>query len=96
MRRRPVVLLTYSTKPRGGVVHTLALAEALQDEGVPVQVVALGDPAAGFFRPVRVPVTVTPGPVGAPDLEAKVAGCIDRLEQVLREVVTTRTPLSNA
>jgi glycosyltransferase-like protein len=87
VRHRPVALLTYSTKPRGGVVHTLALAEALQDEGVPVRVVALGEPGTGFFRPVRVPVTLTPGPVGAPDLEAKVAGCIDRLERVLHEVV---------
>jgi len=25
----PVALLTYSVKPRGGVVHTLHLAEAL-------------------------------------------------------------------
>ena len=29
-----VALLTYSTKPRGGVVHTLALAEALADQTV--------------------------------------------------------------
>jgi glycosyltransferase-like protein len=86
---RPVALLTYSTKPRGGVVHTLALAEALDDLGFPVRVVALGDPAAGFFRPVRAPVTLVPGPADAPDLEAKVAGCIDRLEQVLTEVVAT-------
>lgn len=86
---RPVALLTYSTKPRGGVVHTLALAEALADLGVPVRVIGLGDPAAGFYRPVRVPVTLAPGPAGAPDLETKVAGCIDRLEAVLREVVAT-------
>jgi glycosyltransferase-like protein len=85
---RPVALLTYSTKPRGGVVHTLALAEALQDAGVPVRVVALGDPGGGFFRPVRVPVTLTPGPAGDLDLESKVAGSIDRLERVLHEVVT--------
>ena len=84
---RPVALLTYSTKPRGGVVHTLALAEALHDAGVPVRVVALGDPAAGFFRPVRVPTTFAPGPADAPDLEAKVAGSIDRLERLLHEVV---------
>jgi glycosyltransferase-like protein len=89
MTSRPVALLTYSTKPRGGVVHTLALAEALADLGVPVRVVALGDPAAGFFRPVRAPVTLVPGPVDAPDLETKVAGCIDRLEQLLTEVVAT-------
>jgi glycosyltransferase-like protein len=84
---RPVALLTYSTKPRGGVVHTLALAEALQDAGVPVRVVALGDPATGFFRPVRVPVLLTPGPTGDLDLEAKVACSIDRLERVLHAVV---------
>ena len=84
---RPVALLTYSTKPRGGVVHTLELADALADLGVPVRVVALGDPAAGFFRPVRAPVTLVPGPVGAADLEAKVAGSIDCLEAVLTEVV---------
>lgn len=85
--QRPVALLTYSTKPRGGVVHTLELAEALADLGVPVRVVALGDPAVGFFRPVRAPVTLVPGPAGAADLEAKVAGSIDCLEAVLTEVV---------
>lgn len=84
---RPVALLTYSTKPRGGVVHTLALAEALTDLGVPVRVVGLGDPAAGFYRPVRAPVTLAPGPADAPDLETKVAGCIDRLEATLTELV---------
>jgi glycosyltransferase-like protein len=89
MTHRPVVLLTYSTKPRGGVVHTLALAEALADAGIPVRVVALGEPAAGFFRPVRAPVTLVPGPADTPDLETKVAGCIERLEQILSEVVAT-------
>jgi glycosyltransferase-like protein len=84
---RPIALLTYSTKPRGGVVHTLALAEALHAVGVPVRVVALGDPAVGFFRPVRAPVTLVPGPADAPDLEAKVAGSIDCLEAVLSDLV---------
>ncbi|MGZ8749563.1 MAG: glycosyltransferase, partial [Pseudonocardia sp.] len=87
MTHRPVALLTYSTKPRGGVVHTLALAEARAALGVPVRVVALGDPAAGFFRPVRAPVTLVPGPIGAADLEAKVAGCIDCLEAALSDLV---------
>ncbi len=81
-----VALLTYSTKPRGGVVHTLALAEALHALGAPVQVVALGDPVAGFFRPVRAPVTVVPGPVGAGSLEEKVAGSIDALAVALGSV----------
>jgi glycosyltransferase-like protein len=81
-----VALLTYSTKPRGGVVHTLALAEALHAVGSPVQVLALGDPAAGFFRPVQAPVTVVPGPSGAASLEEKVAASIDALTSALRGV----------
>ena len=87
MSHRPVALLTYSTKPRGGVVHTLELAEALSALGVPVRVVALGDPGARFFRPVGVPVTLVPGPVGAETLEQKVAGGIDCLEVALTELV---------
>ena len=90
MSARPVALLTYSTKPRGGVVHTLQLAEALQDAGVPVQVLALGDPAGGFFRPVRVPVTLVPGPAHAVDLEGRVAGSIDALEAALHDLVAAQ------
>jgi glycosyltransferase-like protein len=48
-----LALLTYSTRPRGGVVHTLALAEALAARGHAVDVWSLargGD--GGFFRPV--------------------------------------------
>ena len=84
-----LALLTYSTKPRGGVVHTLALAEALHDLDVDVCVVALGDPAAGFFRAVRAPVTIVPGPSGVETLEEKVAGSIDALTAVLHSVDAT-------
>ncbi|WP_067894475.1 MSMEG_0565 family glycosyltransferase [Nocardia vaccinii] len=60
-----VALLTYSTKPRGGVVHTLNLAEALSDLGVEVTVWSLargGD--QGFFRVVddRVRLRLVPFP----------------------------------
>ncbi len=79
----PVALITYSTKPRGGVVHTLALAEALHVLGQPVRVIALGDPDRGFFRPVEAPVTIVPGPSGELSLEDKVAGSIGALEDVL-------------
>ena len=90
MPGRGIALLTYSTKPRGGVVHTLALAEALLDLGVDVQVVALGEPGGSFFRPVRVPFTLVPGPVGATTLEEKVAGVIDCLHAGLAELVAQR------
>ena len=54
-----VALLTYSTKPRGGVVHTLSLAEALAASGIDVTVWTLarkGD--RGFFRDVDPRVRV--------------------------------------
>ena len=54
---------------------------------MPVQVLALGDPAGGFFRPVRVPVTLVPGPAPAVDLEQTVAGSIDALEAALHDLV---------
>jgi glycosyltransferase-like protein len=48
-----VALLSYSTKPRGGVVHTLALAEALAAAGQDVTVWTLGRGGdTGFFRVV--------------------------------------------
>lgn len=58
-----IALLTYSTRPRGGVVHTLALAEALAAAGQRVTVWALargGDET--FFRPVdpRVELRLVP------------------------------------
>ncbi|MTE14271.1 MSMEG_0565 family glycosyltransferase [Nocardia aurantiaca] len=54
-----IALLTYSTKPRGGVVHTLNLAEALARLGAEVTVWTLGRGGdAGFFRPVDPAVEV--------------------------------------
>lgn len=79
----PVALLTYSVKPRGGVVHTLHLAEALHAAGYPVRVVALGDPAAGFFRPILAPVTIVPAPPHLPTLEERVFASVDALAEGL-------------
>lgn len=54
-----VALVTYSTRPRGGVVHTLGLAEALASQGVDVTVVSLGRGGdSAFFRPVAPGVAV--------------------------------------
>ena len=58
-----IALATYSTKPRGGVVHTLALAEALVELGARVSVWTLGRGGdRAFFRDVdpRVDVRVVP------------------------------------
>jgi glycosyltransferase-like protein len=63
-----IALLTYSTRPRGGVVHTLALAEALAALGEEVHVWTLGRGGdSTFFRPVDPAVTVHAVPFEDPD-----------------------------
>ena len=84
-----VAFVTYSTKPRGGVVHTLELAEALIADGVDVHIVALGDPQTGFFRETKVPHTVIPGPKwDAETLDERVFRSIDALADGLRPLAT--------
>ena len=79
-----IALLSYSTKPRGGVVHTLALAEALAAAGQDVTVWTLargGD--GGFFRPVdpRVRQRLVP----FPDAEGEDVGA-----RILRSIAVLR------
>jgi glycosyltransferase-like protein len=75
-----VALLTYSTRPRGGVVHTLALAEALAGLGATVTVHAVGRGGdAAFFRPVDPRVEVRLAPL--PEVDDETVG-----ERVLRSI----------
>jgi glycosyltransferase-like protein len=82
-----ILLISHSTRPRGGLVHTLSLAEALHQLRAPVHLVALGDPATGLFRPTAVPHTVVPAPPAAPSLEERVFDAVDALEDGLRALV---------
>ena len=85
-----VALLTYSTKPRGGVVHTLALAESLADLGVEVDVWTLGRGGdTGFFRPVAANVGVRAVPFETRDGEP-VGMRIVRSISVLAEAFQSR------
>lgn len=73
-------LSTYSTKPRGGVVHTLALAEALARAGHAVSVWSLargGDTA--FFRAVDPRVAVRL--VAVPEIDGESVG-----DRILRSI----------
>ncbi|WP_380164305.1 MSMEG_0565 family glycosyltransferase [Jannaschia sp. R86511] len=85
-----VALLTYSTRPRGGVVHTLALAEALAAQGVAVDVWTLargGDTT--FFRPLDPTVGVHAVPFEARDDES-VGQRVVRSITVLRDAFADR------
>jgi len=81
-----VALTTYSVKPRGGVVHTLELAEALTELGISTTVIAMGDPEAGFFRPVRADYHIIPAPGWAETLEDRVFSWIDAMTRGLDEL----------
>jgi glycosyltransferase-like protein len=79
-----IALLSYSTRPRGGVVHTLALAEALAALGEDVTVWTLGRGGdAGFFRPVDPAVRVRVVPF--PDVPGEEVG-----PRILRSIAVLR------
>jgi glycosyltransferase-like protein len=79
-----IALLTYSSKPRGGVVHTIALAEALARLGQDVTVWTLGRGGdAGFFRPVEPAVEVRVVPFA--EVDGETVG-----ERVLRSIARLR------
>jgi glycosyltransferase-like protein len=83
-------MLTYSVRPRGGVVHAIAVAEALAARGHAVELFAVGPPGAAFFRTPAVPATVIPHtPPDGGDFDAKIASTIatyrDGLRPILRD-----------
>lgn len=82
-----VAMVTFSTRPRGGAVHTLHLAESLVAQGQPVHIFALGDPKQGFSRPTPVPFTICRSPGDNGSLEEKVMRSVEVLAEHLLEVV---------
>ncbi len=83
-----IALLTYATKPRGSVIHTLELADALHQLGHSVCIYALDKDGRGFDRPLAcdyhpVPARPAPAPNSAPAPDS-----IDRLiQQRIQEFV---------
>ncbi len=55
-----IALFTYSTKPRGSVIHTSELGEALQAQGHQVCIYALDKDNIGFHRPLDCPSKLVP------------------------------------
>jgi glycosyltransferase-like protein len=79
-----IALLTYSVRPRGGVVHAIAVAEALAHQGHAVDLFAVGRPGERFFRAACVPAHVIPHvPPDAP-FDDRVAAMIDAYAGGLR------------
>lgn len=78
-----IALLTHSVRPRGGVVHTLELADALMRRGHQVTVIASAEPGESLFRSTGFPVELIRLPVLSGDLVEQVRRRIDALVQAL-------------
>jgi glycosyltransferase-like protein len=78
-------LLTYSTKPRGGVVHALNLAEALTARGADVELWALSPDGAGFFRETSVATHLVPVERRDEPIDERIARYADALTAELRK-----------
>lgn len=86
-----IALLTHSVHPRGGVVHTLELANALHEAGHRVTVMAPALPGQSMFRPVRGELQLVPVQTTAPnDLVAMVASRIDAYQRHLEPLLQRR------
>lgn len=90
-------ILTHSTNPRGGVVHGMALAEALCDAGHDATLIAPDVTGVGFFRTPRCATRCIPA-ASAPDLPALVERRIGEIRDALRsqhfDVLHAQDPIS--
>jgi glycosyltransferase-like protein len=67
---RSIGIFTYSTKPRGSVVHAACLAEALQRKGAQVALYALSKAGDEFFRPVSCDLRLIPAAPAPSEVDA--------------------------
>jgi glycosyltransferase-like protein len=82
-----VGLYTYSTQPRGSVVHCAALADALVEAGHHVTVYALAKPGAeNFFRPLEAQLVSIACEAAPSTLEALIEQRISEFARCLREL----------
>ena len=82
-----IALLTHSVRARGGVVHTLELAEALAAHGHSVTVIASAEPGERLFRAVDCAVATIALPALHGDLVAQVRQRIDTLTDALPALI---------
>lgn len=90
-------ILTHSTNPRGGVVHGMALAEALCNAGHHATLIAPDETGSGFFRRPRCATWCIPAAF-VPDLPALVERRIGEIRDALRgqhfDVLHAQDPIS--
>lgn len=79
-------VFTYSTRPRGSVVHACALAEALSDAGHAVTLYALSKANDDWYRPLRCRSVLIPAEPAPGDPDALIAQRVEEFRRGLREL----------
>jgi glycosyltransferase-like protein len=87
MNRLRIAMLTYSLRPRGGVVHALELAEALARRGHHPELMALGPLGAEFFRPPAVPARIVRHVPPEAPFDERVQAMLDAYRDGLAEIL---------
>jgi hypothetical protein len=87
--RLRIGLLTHSVNPRGGVVHTVELAQALHALGHDVTVFAPAGPGQTFCSPGRWPVTSSAVPVSG-DTDGVAGMAAQRIDAFVRHLAPRR------
>lgn len=72
-------MFTYSTEPRGSVVHAACLSEALTRQGHDVTLFALSKRGRGFWRDIACEVRLLPAGDAPPEMDALIAQRITEL-----------------
>jgi glycosyltransferase-like protein len=82
-----IAMLTYSVKPRGGVVHAVAVAEALNARGHEVELFALARAGETLYRPTQVPLNlVRYTPIDAP-FDERIRAMLEAYTEGLRPLL---------
>lgn len=87
-----IMVLTYSVRPRGGVVHAIAVAEALADRGHAVELVALARTGESLFRETTVPVRLIRHDPVAEAFDDRIHAMMAAYRDGLREIVLAEGP----
>jgi glycosyltransferase-like protein len=83
-----IAMLTYSVKPRGGVVHALEVSEALARRGHQVELAALARPEEELFRPTELPLRIVRHvPLEAP-FDDRIQAMLEAYAEGLRPILS--------
>jgi glycosyltransferase-like protein len=82
-----VAMLTYSVKPRGGVEHALAVAEALGGRGHEVCACALAQPGETFFRDTAVQTRLVEHVPSEPVFDERILAMVAAYREGLRPLL---------